>query len=64
MEEIIYYIGQVLGAFTVVLGVINYQMKTREQVLFIHEGKAEWTGVGSTIDNTESIHLREFLDHA
>ena len=35
-----------------------------EQVLFIHEGKAEWTGVGSTIDTTESIHLREFLDHA
>lgn len=36
MEEIIYWIGQVLGGFTVVLGIINYQMKTREQVLFIH----------------------------
>ena len=35
-----------------------------EQVLFIHEGKAEWTGTGDIIDKTESIHLREFLDHA
>ena len=35
-----------------------------EQVLFIHEGCAEWTGTGATIDQTESIHLREFLDHA
>ena len=35
-----------------------------EQVLFIHEGRAEWTGTGETIDLTESPHLREFLDHA
>ena len=35
-----------------------------EQVLFIHDGRAEWTGTGSTIDSTDSIHLREFLDHA
>ena len=35
-----------------------------EQVLFIHEGRAEWTGTGDTIDQTASIHLREFLDHA
>ena len=35
-----------------------------EQVLFIHEGRAEWTGTGDTIDQTTSIHLREFLDHA
>ena len=35
-----------------------------EQVLFIHDGQAEWTGTGDTIDQTDSIHLREFLDHA
>ena len=35
-----------------------------EQFLFIHDGRAEWTGTGSTIDSTDSIHLREFLDHA
>ena len=35
-----------------------------EQVLFIHDGRAEWTGTSSTIDNTSSVHLREFLDHA
>ena len=34
-----------------------------EQVLFIHEGRAEWTGTGDTIDQTDSAHLREFLDH-
>jgi phospholipid/cholesterol/gamma-HCH transport system ATP-binding protein len=34
-----------------------------EQVLFIHEGRAEWTGTGDTIEQTESPHLREFLDH-
>ena len=35
-----------------------------EQVLFIHDGQAEWTGSGDTIDQTDSVHLREFLDHA
>ena len=35
-----------------------------EQVLFIHNGRAEWTGTGDTIDQTTSTHLREFLDHA
>ena len=35
-----------------------------EQVLFIHEGRAEWTGASKDIDNTSSTHLREFLDHA
>ena len=35
-----------------------------EQVLFIHDGRAEWTGTSSAIDNTSSVHLREFLDHA
>jgi phospholipid/cholesterol/gamma-HCH transport system ATP-binding protein len=35
-----------------------------EQVLFIHDGQAEWTGSGNTIDQTDSLHLREFLDHA
>ena len=34
-----------------------------EQVLFIHDGRAEWMGTGDTIDQTESVHLREFLDH-
>lgn len=34
-----------------------------EQVLFIHDGRAEWTGTGNTIDQTDSVHLREFLDH-
>ncbi len=36
MEQLLYIVGQVLGAFTVVLGFINYQVKTREQVLFVH----------------------------
>ncbi len=35
-----------------------------EQVLFIHEGRAEWTGTGDTINQTDGPHLREFLDHA
>lgn len=35
-----------------------------EQILFIHEGRAEWTGTNEKIDRTASIHLREFLDHA
>ncbi|MBE6729653.1 MAG: YgjV family protein [Ruminococcaceae bacterium] len=36
MEQILYFIGQVLGIVAVILGFINYQMKTREQVLYIH----------------------------
>ena len=35
-----------------------------EQVLFIHDGRVEWTGTGDAIDQTTSVHLREFLDHA
>ena len=35
-----------------------------EQVLFIHDGRAEWTGTGDAIDQTTNVHLREFLDHA
>ena len=35
-----------------------------EQVLFINEGRAEWTGTSQTIDSTDSAALREFLDHA
>ena len=35
-----------------------------EQVLFIHEGRAEWTGTGDTINQTDRPHLCEFLDHA
>lgn len=31
-----YYIGQLFGVFAVVLGFLNYQMKTREKLLFIH----------------------------
>ena len=34
-----------------------------EQVLFIHDGRAEWTGTSKDIDRTASAHLREFLDH-
>lgn len=33
-----------------------------EQVLFIHDGCAEWTGNNSTLYTTESVHLREFLE--
>ncbi len=36
MEEILYYIGQLFGGFAVVLGFLNYQVKTREKLLFIH----------------------------
>lgn len=36
MEQILYYIGQGLGIVAVVLGFINYQVKTREQVLYVH----------------------------
>ena len=32
-----------------------------EQVLFIHEGRAEWTGTGIAIDTAASPHLREFI---
>lgn len=35
-----------------------------EQVLFIHEGRAEWKGTSQDIDHAESPHLREFLNHA
>ena len=35
-----------------------------EQVLFIHDGRAEWTGTADTIDQTTSHHQREFLDTA
>ena len=35
MEEIIYWIGQGLGIVAVVLGFINYQVKTRGQVLCV-----------------------------
>ena len=35
-----------------------------EQVLFIHNGRAEWTGTNRDIGHTDSPHLREFLDHA
>lgn len=32
----IFIIGQILGVVTVLLGFINYQVKTREQVLIVH----------------------------
>ena len=35
-----------------------------EQILFIHEGNAEWTGTSSDLDKISNQHLREFLDHA
>lgn len=34
--EPLYIIGQILGVITVILGFVNYLVKTREQVLFIH----------------------------
>lgn len=36
MDQILYMIGQVAGMVTVLLGFINYQVKTRERVLYIH----------------------------
>ena len=33
-----------------------------EQVLFIHDGYAEWTGSNATLYTSESPHLREFLE--
>lgn len=36
MENILFYIGQGLGAIAVILGFINYQTKTRKQLLVVH----------------------------
>ncbi len=36
MGEVAFYIGQALGAVAVILGFINYQVKTREKLLIIH----------------------------
>lgn len=36
MQEILFIIGQSLGIVAIVLGFINYQMKTRKQVLFMN----------------------------
>ena len=33
-----------------------------EQVLFIHDGYAEWTGSNATLYDSENPHLREFLE--
>ena len=33
-----------------------------EQVLFVHNGQAEWTGSSATIYTSENPHLREFLE--
>lgn len=35
MEQAVFYIGQILGVIAVVLGFVNYQVKTREGVLII-----------------------------
>ncbi|MBQ4083907.1 MAG: ATP-binding cassette domain-containing protein [Bacteroidaceae bacterium] len=35
-----------------------------EQILFIHEGRAEWTGTSHNINQASNPHLREFLKHA
>ena len=35
-----------------------------EQILFIHEGNAEWTGTSKDLDKISNQHLREFLDSA
>ena len=36
MDQIVFYIGQALGVIAIVLGFINYQVKTRKQVLYVH----------------------------
>ena len=36
MNPIVFYVAQGLGIVTILLGFINYQVKTREQVLFVH----------------------------
>jgi hypothetical protein len=36
MQPLIFIVGQTLGVITVILGFINYQVKTREQVLAVH----------------------------
>ena len=36
MDPYIYYLGQTLGVVAVIFGFINYQMKTREQVLIVN----------------------------
>lgn len=36
LGTVLFITGQALGVLTVVFGIINYQVKTREQVLFIH----------------------------
>lgn len=33
-----------------------------EQIVFIHEGRAEWAGSSATLYTTNSPHLREFLE--
>lgn len=35
-----------------------------EQILFIHEGGAEWTGTSADLDTISNVHLREFLGSA
>ena len=35
-----------------------------EQILFIHEGGAEWTGTSADLDAIDNVHLREFLGSA
>ena len=34
--DTVFYIGQALGLVTVILGIVNYQVKTRQQVLAVH----------------------------
>ena len=33
-----------------------------QQILFIHEGHADWTGTNTTLESTATPRLREFLD--
>lgn len=40
MMDIPFIIGQILGGIAVVLGFINYQVKSREQVLIVHTATA------------------------
>ena len=36
MEQVLYIIGQTLGVLAVILGFVNYQVKSREHVLYVH----------------------------
>ncbi|MBE6885966.1 MAG: YgjV family protein [Ruminococcaceae bacterium] len=36
MDEIVFYVGQALGGIAILFGFLNFQLKTRKQVLLVH----------------------------